>query len=79
MPSAPALCTVHSKMNLTEKETISLSDAADVISYLATLYMDKAGDCYSYPDPEMPKGQVFWHDMTPLAVREPERFEAVAQ
>ena len=69
---------MHSKMNLTEDKTISLSDAADVISYLATLHMHKVGDCYSYS--KMPKGQVFWHDMTLLADRgrEPERF-AMAQ
>ena len=79
--SVNAICpgTMHSKMNLSKEETISLSDAADVIAYLATLYMDKVGDCYSYL--EMPKGQVFWHDMSPLAGsgRELEKFEAVAQ
>ncbi len=77
--SVNAICpgTMHTKMNLTREETISLSDAADVISYLATLNMNKVGDCSSYP--EMPKGQVFWHDMSLLADRGTERAVAVAQ
>jgi len=65
-----AICpgTMHSKMKLTREETISASDAADVISYLATLKMDGVGDC-SRKKERMPKGQVFWHDMTLMADR----------
>ena len=77
--SVNAICpgTMHSKMKLTREETISASDAADVISYLATLKMDKVGDCTSWK--KMPKGQVFWHDMTYMKDRKPrKRAEAVA-
>ena len=48
--------------NLPPEETISLEDAADNIATLATLM-------------NMPKGQVFWHDLKTMA----ERKQAIAE
>jgi len=62
-----AVCpgTLHSKMRQTREDTISTADSADVISYLATLRMDGVGNC-SIPQNEAPRGQVFWHDLSPI-------------
>lgn len=60
-----AVCpgTSHSKMRLPRSETISVSDSADVIGYLATLHMVGLGDC-TVPYEEVPQGQVLWHDLS---------------
>ena len=52
-------------MRQTREDTISTADSADVISYLATLRMDGVGNC-SIPQNEAPRGQVFWHDLSPI-------------
>jgi len=60
-----AVCpgTSHSKMRLPRSETISVTDSADVIGYLATLHMVGLGDC-TVPYEEVPQGQVLWHDLS---------------
>ena len=60
-----SLCpgTMHSKMRLSKEETISVSDSADITSYLATLHMGGVGDC-SIPFEKVPRGQVLWHDLS---------------
>jgi len=60
-----AVCsgTTHSKMRLLRSETISVSDSADVIAYLATMRMQGVGDC-SIPNDQVPRGKVLWHDLS---------------
>jgi len=62
-----AVCpgTSHSKMRLPRKETISVSDSADIVAYLATMHMAGLGDC-TVPFQDVPKGQVLWHDLSVL-------------
>jgi len=62
-----AVCpgTMHSKMRQTREETISVSDSADMLSYLATLRLEGVGDC-TVPHSALPRGSVLWHDLTPV-------------
>jgi len=71
-----AVCpgTQHSKMKLTEEETISVDDAADTISYLATLKMSGVGED-KVPRNMVPRGKFLWHDLTPMNMNVNSGFE----
>jgi len=68
--SVNAVCpgTSHSKMKQAREDTISTMDSADMVSYLATMRMEGVGDC-SIPHSDMPRGEVLWHDLSPIMTR----------
>jgi len=63
-----AVCpgTQHSKMKLSEEETISLDDAADTISYLATVHLPGGVGDETVARNLVPRGKFLWHDLTPM-------------
>ena len=56
-------------MKQAREDTISDMDSADMISYLATMRMEGVGDC-SIPNSDMPRGEVLWHDLSPIITRD---------
>ena len=53
-------------MKLSEEETISLDDAADTISYLATVHLPGGVGDETVARNLVPRGKFLWHDLTPM-------------